>query len=385
MKNQIKSIISLTVICAVVALLLSVTNSITAPKIKEQEDAAANQSLTEVLPEGNSFETVKDLNGLPETVVEAYRETDGKGYVLKLVTSGYGAGLTIMCGVDSEGAVTGAKCIASNETLGYEKEYGNNFKAVTIKTVDGVDTVAKATMTTSAYKGAVRDAINAAAVLGGGTAEKTEEEILKENLSKALPEGEGDFTIAFLTEEISGFTAIYKADNDKGYVFRKEDKFIGVDASGNILGEEDADVANALPKLNDSSLEEIDITNYQNMPAQVKKAYKTQSGNYVIEARAAGYGINGDEYTRSNEYIYIRVSMTPQGKIISCETVSQKETQNVGDVCAKAEYFTSFNGKTETEAGNVDTVAGATVTTGAYRSTVLKVFEAVKILEGGSE
>ena len=40
MKNQIKTVLSLTVICAVISLLLSVTNQFTGPIIKEQEEKA---------------------------------------------------------------------------------------------------------------------------------------------------------------------------------------------------------------------------------------------------------------------------------------------------------------------------------------------------------
>ena len=72
MKNHIKTIFSLTLICAVVAVMLAVTNSITAPIIKKQETASVNKALAEVLPGGEEFEQV-DISGfkLPETVSEA--------------------------------------------------------------------------------------------------------------------------------------------------------------------------------------------------------------------------------------------------------------------------------------------------------------------------
>ena len=36
--------------------------------------------------------------------------------------------MVIMCGVSKDGVVTGALCLSSNETLGKEKTYGENFK-----------------------------------------------------------------------------------------------------------------------------------------------------------------------------------------------------------------------------------------------------------------
>ncbi len=391
MKRQIKAVISLTLICSVIAVLLAVTNAITAPKIKEQEAATVNKALMEVLPEGEGFEQIKDLEGkkLPETVKEVYKETSGKGFVVKLVTAGYGQGLTIMCGVGIDGAVKGAVCIASNETLGKEKTYGESFKDKTIETVDSVDTIAQATATTAAYKSAIRDAINAAAVLGGGTAQKSEEEVFNEALSEALPQAEGKFTPAFLTEEIKGFDGIYKADNDSGFVFVKGEAFIATDNNGKLVTTAENSlnkkVEKAVKNIVDSKLTEIDISSLSGMPAQIQKVQKTNSGNYVFEVRAAGYGINGDEHTRSDEFIYINVSVTKKGQIISCKTISQKESENIGDVCAKPEYYTQFNGKTSANIGSVDTVTGATVTTENYRLAVSKVFEAVKILEGGAK
>ena len=55
--------------------------------------------------------------------------------------------------------------MSSGETLGYEKTYGNSLVKRTLNSIDSVDTVASATKTTSGYKNAVKDALNAASVL----------------------------------------------------------------------------------------------------------------------------------------------------------------------------------------------------------------------------
>ena len=89
--KHFKSVIALTVICAVIAVLLAVTNSITAPIIEKNASAAANEALLVVYPDGGDFTQV-DISTfeLPATVTEAYSATNG-GYVIKLLTSGYGA------------------------------------------------------------------------------------------------------------------------------------------------------------------------------------------------------------------------------------------------------------------------------------------------------
>lgn len=166
MKTYLKNLLVFISICGVMTLLLATTNYFTAPIIKENERAATNKALKEVMPKGETFEMV-DISALtlPEKVTEVYKETGGVGYVVKLTTSGYGSGMVIMCGVDMNGTVTGTTCIASNETLGYEKTFGENFTNKNNAEIDSVDTVAGATKTTEAYKDAVIDAVNTANVL----------------------------------------------------------------------------------------------------------------------------------------------------------------------------------------------------------------------------
>ena len=392
MKKYLKSIISLTVICAVIAVALAATNSITAPLIEKNANAAANEALLVVMPDGGDF-TAVDLTKytLPESVLEAYTASNG-GCVVKLTATGYGPGMIIMCGVDANGVVTGAVCLSSNETLGVEKTFGETTKGVTSDTIDDLATVSGATMTSGAYKGAVKDALNTAIILGGGSADiRTEEEILADNLNAALPTGEGKFTEMFISEKLENVSAIYVADNSAGYVFvttvNEEEIFVGIDASGTVVSEVADDVKANIEEnaklVLDVTLEEIDITKYEDMPKQIDKAYKTSKGNYVIELHTAGFGINGDQYyAPSGEYIYIMVALTDKGEIINCETVKQSETDGVGSICADKEFSSQYIGKDENTYKDIDTVAGVTLTTQGYRSGVGKAIEAVKIMEG---
>jgi electron transport complex protein RnfG len=109
-----KSVIALTAICAVISILLAITNLITAPIIEKNASAAANEALLVVYPDGGDFTQV-DISTfqLPATVTDAYSASNG-GYVIKLLTSGYGANMVLMCGIDSAGTVTGATCLSSS-------------------------------------------------------------------------------------------------------------------------------------------------------------------------------------------------------------------------------------------------------------------------------
>ena len=387
MKIQLKSVISLTAICAVVALLMALTNFIPAPKIEEQEKNAVGEAFKTVLPEGEGFEAV-DLSKyeLPSTVEEAYSEKNG-GYAFKLRTAGYGSDLVLMCGINNEGAVAGVSYISGNETLGVEATYGENLKDATADTIESVDTVAGATKTSTAMKSAVKDALNSAIILGGGSVDiRDEATILKDNLNTALPDAKGEFTEIFITEEVGNVSAIYKADNNFGFVFVLGENFVATDNNGTVLTEVSEDikpeVIDAVQKIIGSTMTEFDISKYPDMPSNVQKAYKTSSGNYVFDLRGAGYGINGDKYTRSGQYIEIKVSLTPAGKIISCKTTAQKESEGIGDACANPEFYTKFNGKDQSTFGEVDAIAGATITTKGYKTAISRAFDAVDILEG---
>lgn len=391
MKNYIRSIISLTVIFAVVVAALAATNTITAPIIEKNAGAAANEALLVVMPDGGEF-TAADLTQytLPESVLEAFTASNG-GAVVKLTATGYGPDMIIMCGVDANGNVTGTVCLSSNETLGVEKTYGDTLKGATIDTIDGIATVSGATMTTGAYKSAVKDAINTATILGGGSADiRSPEEILADNLATALPTGD-KFNEVFICEKLENISAIYEAENGAGFVYvtkaGEEEIFVGVDADGAVVSEATDDVkatVEAAAKIMlKSTLKEVDITKYADMPSNVDKAYKTKSGNYVLEIHASGFGINGDHYYNpSGEYIYIKLAITKDGEIISCQTTKQSETDGVGSICADKEFSAQYVGKNESTYKEIDTVAGVTLTTKGYQNGIGKAIEAVKIMEG---
>ena len=55
MNKYLKSIIALTVICAVMGLALAATNRLTAPIIAKNESSAANEALLIVMPDGEAF------------------------------------------------------------------------------------------------------------------------------------------------------------------------------------------------------------------------------------------------------------------------------------------------------------------------------------------
>lgn len=390
MKKSIKNLTVFVCICCVITLLLAVTNSITEPVITQNQNAAANKALLEVMPEGAGFDEVNIQEyTLPATVSEVYKENTGKGYVVKLVTAGYGTDMVIMCGVNSEGVVTGAVCLSSNETLSKEKTYGENFANKDLAAVEAVDTIGGATKTTAAYKNAVKDALNTATILGGGSVDiRTEEEILADNLSNALADGEGKFEKLFMVEELENIDGAYKAENGTGYVFVTGESFVGVLTDGTVVtqGVENAQAySDAAALVEATEFEDIDLSAYPELEKTTVSAKKTATGNFVVETKGAGYGIRGGNewHPASNEYIIVKTAITPDMKIIDCITVSQAETSGLGDACADEKFYGQFAGKTSENYTEIDAIGGATMTTDGYKQAIERAFDAVNVLKGG--
>ena len=396
MNKSVKSIVTLVAICAVVTVILALTNAVTAPIIEANDAKAANAALLEVLPDGGSFSTA-DISALtlPATVSEVYSAENG-GTVVRISTTGYASGMVLMIGINPDGTVAGTKLIASQETPSIGGAAAETFSAsvvgADITSVDGLDTISGATKTTAAYKNAVRDALNTVIILGGGSVDlRTEEEILADALNEALPAANGAFTKHFFVEVVEGVDAIYFADNGAGAVCVIGEQFIALDASNTVITACDETVAAAVKAAVDTvratTTASLDLSAYAGLPEHLVKAEKTATGNYIMEIKGAGYGIvGGNEYhPASGEYIMIRVSVTPDGRVIDCLTLSEEETDGIGSACADESFYGQFDGKTADDYQSIDAISGATMTTDGYKKAISRAFDCVKIFEGGAQ
>lgn len=404
-KKSLKDVLVLLVICSVFAVALAYVNSITAPIIADRLNAAADEAYLAVMPGAKGFEDV-DISAyqLPATVKEVKRETSGMGHAIKLETKGYATGMIIIVGVDANGVVTGATCVTSNETWGLEKTLGDKMVGKDINTV--VDVEAGATsLTVNGYRAAVKDALNAATILGGGSVDiRTEEEILSDNLNAALGLTDCEFTKMFMVEVVNGAEKVYTENNGAGYVVVIDGKYVGVNADGvavKVIDAETVEVTEGIDELKTSAeaavavvsatgeLTEVALTDeYKNAYAFVTKVQKTASGNYVIDLKGIGFGILGDDsgyIPGSGEHIEIRVSLSADGKVIDAQTIYHSETDSYGGIHLKdGAYNAGFIGKTEAEANGVDTINNCTRSTRAFKYAVLLAFETVTTLEGGA-
>ena len=395
-KNAMPSLV-LGSICVVVALLLSVVNMITAPAIAENQAAAANAALLDVLPGGSNFKEIDLSTAEYPSIVTKGWSADG-GSVFQISTTGKSSGFVIMCGVDAEGKLVGTKVIANEETPSYAEKVFPNVEG-TDGVYSGMDVsdfeaylVSGATLTSRAFSEAVKAALQSAVIAAGGEVDTRDpEQILQDNCNAALGTEDKVFTKWFATEIITGVDAIYE-NADAGRVYVIGESFIGVTVDGTLvefpeMSSDDAAAATAADALiNASTTTDVQI------PAgagdEIVSIKKTASGNYIIEAYGDGYGVNGGNkyHPASGEPIIVKISISADGAIIDSFTVEEEETPDIGGALLDdPAFYEPYEGKTSENYSDVENKAGATLTSKGYKDALKNAFGVIEMIEGENE
>lgn len=172
--GTLQLVLILFAISAAVALVLGLANMITAPVIAQNEAEKQAAAMALVL-EADTYDLV-DYSGEDTSIDSIYRAGDA-GYVVQVSPSGSFSGtLTIMVGVDNNGAVTGVEVVTHAETSGLganatKAEFRDQFVGLTgtaAVTADGgtIDALTGATITSRAVANGVTSAITAAQSMG---------------------------------------------------------------------------------------------------------------------------------------------------------------------------------------------------------------------------
>ncbi len=134
-KEYIAPVVVLVAICLIVSTALAVTYAKANPIIVKNAKAAADQTRQELLPSANGFTEYKGkLDVLEENKVfvdDAYTANNGVGTVVTVETNSFGGLLTMMVGVDQQGAITGVKVTNHSDTPGLGTKNWNSNNMVT--------------------------------------------------------------------------------------------------------------------------------------------------------------------------------------------------------------------------------------------------------------
>ena len=169
-KDFVMPIVVLGIICLVITALLAVTNNFTQPVIAEAAAQRAQEARSEIIPQADGFEQI-EVQGLPSTVKEVYSTTNDCGYIFMLTTIGYGGEMDLICGIDNDGKIISVKTLKHSETKGMgsrtaEEPFRSQFVGQD-ESLSGVDAITGATISSTAYISAIRDAFAAFDILRG--------------------------------------------------------------------------------------------------------------------------------------------------------------------------------------------------------------------------
>ncbi len=142
MNETLKLVTTLTSVCLLSALLLSIVNNLTAERINEQERTERLKAVTESLPQETlqydndpskdiiRVEEWKDADNKPKDIYVGKRNNKPVGFAFTSIGEGYGGMIVIMMGIDISGKLTGIEIIEHHETpgLGADIEKPRGFK-----------------------------------------------------------------------------------------------------------------------------------------------------------------------------------------------------------------------------------------------------------------
>lgn len=170
-KDNVKSIIVLSAICLVVAVLMGAVNFITSPVIKENDEKKVQDSLKAVMPEAGGFEEVEVPADAPKTVKGIYKDAENTGYAVSVATeSSYSSNpMTFTVAVDNDGKIIAVELTGYSETKDFGKEtYPKTYVGVGGDAVGEVDLVSGVTYSSTAFRTAMVDVFTTLDMIGGG-------------------------------------------------------------------------------------------------------------------------------------------------------------------------------------------------------------------------
>ena len=396
-------------------LFLSLLNLITGPFIEKNNSKAELEPLFEVMADASGFEKL-ELANLPSTVTEVYKETSGKGYVIKCSTNkGFtGKDITFRVAISQDGKVTGIALDDYPET----KDFGADYPSTYIgsdSTLSTVEIVAGVTYSSTAFKNAVADAFTALDSNGlVKAAEKEPGQVYEEMLTTVFGEAlspKGLLVAEDFTSAVSGVQNAKLSGNKAGVCYWIEENGVNYVVVANrsalaVYGM-DGKVSDGLSAAAREALQnEALSTTKDETKKDLKKLkklgslsenavfteislegiYSSVTCAYTVEDEGKTYyALAMRPYGFGNETMVMYILLTEDGKIAS---FSVKELIIEADYFSGYTlpdgYYSSFEGLDSSWSGDEALISGATLSTDAVRDAVNDAFDAYKTIKGGN-
>ncbi len=123
MTRYMKTAVILFLICAVCTALCAIVNEVTAPVIASSIESERLAALSDVAAGYGIGEENAVGDGRVNYYIPLLSEEGGTaGYIVELLTSGYGGEMTVIASYDADGTLLEAKLMANSETPGLGKK-----------------------------------------------------------------------------------------------------------------------------------------------------------------------------------------------------------------------------------------------------------------------
>ena len=382
MGDIVKLALRLFIFALVASVLLAVTNEVTKGPIEQQKLASKMAALNTVLPgceyEQIEYEGISDDSALDEIFIGKNADGSIKGYALTANPQGYGGEIPITLGVSEGGYVTQVYVGSLQETQGLGSRVGDDaFKEQFIAIAadpdtlrNDVDTIAGATISSSAFVNAVQEMLTyTKGTLGIEPHAGDKDAILAEAAAiNGGDEGE-DAPVETTTNtyDVTGFAA-FKVD-------------VTVDSNGKI-------VSVSVPENNETPGFGADLIADQSVfdalvgqdiaTAQIDvKSGVTLTSNAINDAlkQAASAGESGEGSAKGYDVtgfapFKVEIALDDAGKIVSVSVPENNETSGFGaDLIADQSVFDALAGQ-DIATAQIDVKSGATLTSNAINDAL---------------
>jgi len=382
MGDIVKLALRLFIFALVASVLLAVTNEVTKGPIEQQKLASKMAALNTVLPgceyEQIEYEGISDDSALDEIFVGKNADGSIKGYALTANPQGYGGEIPITLGVSEGGYVTQVYVGSLQETQGLGSRVGDDaFKEQFIAIAadpdtlrNDVDTIAGATISSSAFVNAVQEMLTyTKGTLGIEPHAGDKDAILAEAAAiNGGDEGE-DAPVETTTNtyDVTGFAA-FKVD-------------VTVDSNGKI-------VSVSVPENNETPGLGADLIADQSIfdalvgqdiaTAQIDvKSGVTLTSDAINDAlkQAASAGESGEGSAKVYDVtgfapFKVEIALDDAGKIVSVSVPENNETPGLGaDLIADQSVFDALVGQ-DIATAQIDVKSGATLTSNAINDAL---------------
>ena len=382
MGDIVKLALRLFIFALVASVLLAVTNEVTKGPIEQQKLASKMAALNTVLPgceyEQIEYEGISDDSALDEIFIGKNADGSIKGYALTANPQGYGGEIPITLGVSEGGYVTQVYVGSLQETQGLGSRVGDDaFKEQFIAIAadpdtlrNDVDTIAGATISSSAFVNAVQEMLTyTKGTLGIEPHAGDKDAILAEAAAiNGGDEGE-DAPVETTTNtyDVTGFAA-FKVD-------------VTVDSNGKI-------VSVSVPENNETPGFGADLIADQSVfdalvgqdiaTAQIDvKSGVTLTSNAINDAlkQAASAGESGEGSAKAYDVtgfapFKVEIALDDAGKIVSVSVPENNETPGLGaDLIADQSVFDALVGQ-DIATAQIDVKSGVTLTSNAINDAL---------------